>query len=810
MTAVGTRLENHEEQDSRMSSALPPDSPSPLNSMPNPEDRADIGHQPEALKRERALNQHLRKRISELERQLSKLTREHQSLRSRHESLLQSKLGRISAVVSRGLDAGRHARTLLAPGSLFRLLRCAFASTLRQRRIRRSQQTPDPTVDIVIPVYKGLEATRICLESVLASVQVTKVEVIVINDQSPEPELVDFLRRREQAGQITLLHQPENKGFVASVNRGMRQHPRRDVILLNSDTRVCHDWVDRLRRNAYTIPRMGTVTPFSNNATICSYPQPCCENPLPPEADACELDRHFQRLFAKKAPLEIPTAVGFCMYIKRACLQDVGDFDEETFGKGYGEENDFCMRAQARGWRHGLCPSVFVYHAGAVSFQDSRNQRVVEAMAAMQRLHPTYLHQVHFHIRRDPARVFRESVSWARIIADRKPVILLVTHHGIGGVQRHVRELVDLVKPRCHAVVMRPARKSQLQLHLASSLGEDLGTWHVEGDRSSWTRQLHSAGLARIHVHHLQGYPLSLLDALLELSIPLDFTLHDYFSLVCDPKMTGPDHRWVKQPASRDRLCLQKTPLPFRGDLPSWREKHGRVLTRAERLFVPSAFAADILKSYHPQLTPLVAYHLDFEKDHPYPEPVPSSLRVEECMRIAIIGALGPEKGADILENTAQLAERQGLAMDFHLLGYAYRALDPAVIGHGPYEETELDTLIQELNPHVIWFPALWPETYSYTLSAALKSGRPILASHIGAFPERLAGRSWTWLADFESTPRAWLDALLHIRGSLIERQAPPTIPGQRNSPCFLYERDYLEPLQIEEHITTRPDLVSV
>ena len=66
--------------------------------------------------------------------------------------------------------------------------------------------------------------------------------------------------------------------------------------------------------------------------------------------------------------VELPTTVGFCMYIRRAALADVGLFDAETFGRGYGEENDFCLRASARGWRHLLACDTFVYHEGAVSF----------------------------------------------------------------------------------------------------------------------------------------------------------------------------------------------------------------------------------------------------------------------------------------------------------------------------------------------------------------------------------------------------------------------------------------------------------
>ncbi len=47
---------------------------------------------------------------------------------------------------------------------------------------------------------------------------------------------------------------------------------------------------------------------------------------------------------------------------------------------------------------------------------------------------------------------------------------------------------------------------------------------------------------------------------------------------------------------------------------------------------------------------------------------------------------------------------------------------------------------------HLAWFPAQWPETYSYTLSACLRARLPVVAPDIGAFGERMRGREWTWI----------------------------------------------------------------
>ena len=134
-----------------------------------------------------------------------------------------------------------------------------------------------------------------------------------------------------------------NLGFVKTVNRGMRLHEDRDVILLNSDTEVFGDWIDRLYATAGRHPTCGTLTPLTNNGTVCSYPFFADQNDGTLELPFEELDR-LAREVNRGEVVDTPTAVGFCMYIKRKLIQEIGCFDDEAFGRGYGEENDFCLR----------------------------------------------------------------------------------------------------------------------------------------------------------------------------------------------------------------------------------------------------------------------------------------------------------------------------------------------------------------------------------------------------------------------------------------------------------------------------------
>jgi O-antigen biosynthesis protein len=270
------------------------------------------------------------------------------------------------------------------------------------------------SVSVLIPVYRDLGATRRCLESVLDSKLPPTASVTVINDSSPEPELSAYCRKLAITAGWRLIENTENLGFVKTANHGFALYPQADILLLNSDTIVSSDWLQRLRACAYKNKEIGTVTPFSNNATICSYPVFPIANPLPNNWTFAELDDVF-RSANDGAYYEIPTAVGFCMYIKRSCLDQTGPFDESNFGHGYGEECDFSMRANAFGWKHVVAADVFVYHEGAASFGIESIERKRRADKIMSDIHPEYHSRVHQFLVSDPLANFRRNADAARL-----------------------------------------------------------------------------------------------------------------------------------------------------------------------------------------------------------------------------------------------------------------------------------------------------------------------------------------------------------------------------------------------------------
>ncbi|PAT34435.1 methyltransferase domain-containing protein [Vandammella animalimorsus] len=698
------------------------------------------------------------------------------------------------------------------------------------------------TVDIVVPVYRGLADTQLCVESVLASPVRAPYRLIVINDCSPEPEVTEWLRQKAAAEpRITLLENEQNLGFVGTVNRGMQASQSHDVLLLNSDTEVANDWLDRLRRTAYAAANVGTVTPFSSNATICSYPVFCAANPLPPGQTTASLDQLFAQANAG-AHVDVPTGVGFCMYIRRDCLQDVGLFDEEHFGKGYGEENDFCQRAIAKGWRNLHALDTYVLHTGGVSFGESKSPREQAAMQTLRQLHPSYELQVHEFLARDPARPARLAVDWLRHTdAGRKPIVLAVQHQRGGGTERHVLELAQSLAEQAVFLSLRPAGAQRVQLQLIEcapaaqakaeaeadanpdthisaaaqpqarlskqwSLLFDLGT-----QRDELLQWLKALPVAHIHYHHLLGHERLIWELPQLLGMEYDFTVHDFYSFCTNISMTGRSGRYEVD--AQGECCGGQHPAPIPAveqDIAGWRLRNRLLLEGARQVLAPSLDAAVRIQRFAPQARVRLAPHTDVQASA-LPQPAPRPLPAQRPLRIAVIGALSVIKGADVLEAVARLAKQQGAALEFHLIGFAYRHLQTAPASalhvHGQYDEQDLPAILQRLAPDLVWLPAQWPETYSYTLSAALQQGLPVVVPDLGAFAERVAGRPWSWVLPWDCTPAQWLEHLLALRERHFltgNAPTPPELPTAlaqypaqntaEHTPSWDYAQHYLPP----------------
>ena len=645
----------------------------------------------------------------------------------------------------------------------------------------------DLVVDVIIPVYRGIKETRRCILSVLADQQRPIGQIIVVDDRTPQPALASWLQQLAAKGRIRLLRNQRNEGFVASVNIGIRAAGEHDVVLLNSDTEVPSGWLRRLAGHAYATPRVASVSPFSNNATICSYPS--AGKPafgLPTEA----LDAACQAVNRGRV-VDVPTTVGFCMYIRAAAIADVGLLDQRAFGRGYGEENDFCLRASARGWRHLLACDTYVHHEGSVSFGKKANAAAEAGVKVLSRRYPNYTRLVAQHVRLDAAGSSRFAITLELFRRSGLPTIMMLSHDLGGGVQRHIDELVAGLAGRANVLLLEstargaalsvPALQGHPELALPAERLDDL------------VLVLRSANVTRAHIHHLMGVDFDPRTLLQRLDIPFDLTVHDYFA-ICPQVNLLP---WLQgaycgEPApALCNVCIADRPSHGAHDITHWRRRNAWQFLEAERVLCPSEDVHARLARHGLDRHAVLAPH---ESVVGGAWPLSScAIAKGEALRIAVIGVLAHQKGALTVTTFVEAVEPTEMLV--HLIGYPEEELSPNVgkrmRSTGRYKEADLPALLAKVNPHVVWFPAQWPETFSYTLSAAIDAGLPIVSTRIGAFPERLEGRPLTWLADPEATTAEWLAIFRDIRAALARK---PPAPARRNPVADFYAEDYMKP----------------
>lgn len=243
--------------------------------------------------------------------------------------------------------------------------------------IKGDSSVMDRPVDIIIPVYNAYDDLQKCLNSLYQYTNLTENRLILINDNSSDDRIKPYLEEQKKDN-VIVIHNGSNKGFSNNVNLGMSKSQERDVILLNSDTIVTKNWVEKMVACAYSDSSIGTVTPLSNNATLCSVPNFCKENKLPEGMSVDQMAVIVEECSLRKYP-QITVANGFCMYIKREVINTIGNFDAKTFERGYGEENDFCNRAGQRGYIHVMCDDTYIYHSGTKSFTSKEKKAYIKA-----------------------------------------------------------------------------------------------------------------------------------------------------------------------------------------------------------------------------------------------------------------------------------------------------------------------------------------------------------------------------------------------------------------------------------------------
>lgn len=494
-------------------------------------------------------------------------------------------------------------------------------------------------IDIILPVYNALEDLKLCMESILRHTDLSVDRVVLIDDKSPDEAVYPYLKSLEQPG-VVVLRNAQNQGFSGTVNHGL-EYSDRDVILLNTDTIVTANWVDQIVACAYSDPAIGTVTPLSNNATLCSIPNFCEENTVPYGLSIDEYAAVIERCSMKKYP-RITVAVGFCMFIKREVVEKTGLFDKETFQRGYGEENDFCWRAEQLGYYHALCDDTYIYHSGTASFlSEEKKKLIAEHEQILQTRYPRQNQGNAEYVRDNPHQFLRSNVDIYAKLKNGKKNILYLLHtdfradssNNIGGTQFHVKDLAMNLRENHNVFVL--ARDNEAMRLTAYLAGEQISFKFRIGKRNIFM-PFHDAQIAKVirevltafsidlvHVHHVSDLSFDIFSETKALGIPLVTTLHDYYYICPTVKLLENGKTYCGGCGKDCVSCLSDQAGYTRQIryLPVWQAECRRVLDLCDALITPSEAAKQVYAANYPELEDklkVIPHGMDtFEQEEP-------------------------------------------------------------------------------------------------------------------------------------------------------------------------------------------------
>ena len=615
----------------------------------------------------------------------------------------------------------------------------------KQRHVRSVRKDYPQAVyqqkgDVIVPVYNGLEY----FDALFSGIEKTKVpyRLIIVNDKSPDPEVGKYLEKyAAEHDNVVLLNNETNMGFLPSVNRALKM-AENHVALVNTDVEVPEEWLERLMLPIFAKEKIATTTPFTTCGTICSFPDFCRDNKLFEGMPLWEIDDEF-RMIRPQYP-SMPTGVGFCMGMNLKAIREVGLLDEENFGKGYGEENDWCQRAIAAGYENVHVDNLFVYHKHGGSFPSEEKQRLLkEHSDALLRKHPDYNKDTADYCRRDPLRPVRLYVEMKLLNKKLDVPTIVAFDHDLGGgataylVEKRrlaLREGYRFVTIRYNIVSNRFYFTYQYKQYEMDFFANDLETALGEMMRVDeiWINEL-------VTYQNLYETLERILRLKREQGAKILMLLHDFFALCPAVNLIDAEGKYCGVPScevcdkcvpdNRSNACTEY------GSGTLWRTKFREFLLNCDEIRAFSDDTAKLFKRAYPDV-----YNLHVIPHAPHYLPaVKKNRKTTETFNIGLIGVLCYKKGLEVVKALVKYIEENDLDIRLRLIGTSDEEIESPVFSQtGRYTREEIPRLTLEQDIDMFLIPSVWPETFSYTTSEIISMGFPVAVLPVGAPVERV------------------------------------------------------------------------
>lgn len=609
---------------------------------------------------------------------------------------------------------------------------------------------------IIIPVFNAYDQVRQCIDSLIRNTLVP-FQVLLIDDCSTDFRIKELLSSYEPHRNVKIVANSQNLGYVKSINIGIRACAT-DVVLLNSDTVVTKRWLEKLMIAAYSDERIMTVTPLSNAAGAFSVPEINADNKLP---DGWTLENMAQMVenLSTHTYERVPTGNGFCMYIKREAFEHVGLFDEDVFGKGYCEENDFCMRLVSNGYENIISDDTYIFHCHTASFGNEKEKLLRKNREILLSRYPQYDYLVKNMLVSEQLGAIRQRIRQAVTQQPpeepRKQNILYVIHQEMGGSVKTNEDLMGYVCLQGWNVFLLSSNCSALYLYQFTDgtlyqlkkwdlvYKWDINTPYVPEWRNIYYNVLHHCHIDIIHIRHLYKHTFDIVDAANWMNVPCVLSFHDFYYICPTINLINGKGEYCGADCtlSSGQCQMDVEQIKISKNVPKWVEDNWRgpvadILGRINAYVTTSEYSRDLYEKVFPALRGQIRIY-EHGRDFRYPREYCGSVPASNTGKIKILlaGNITYNKGSVYISELID-ADKEG-RLELHCIGSLPESLKQKVRYYGKYIRDDFRNYVARIKPSYVGVFSIWPETYCHIVTEAFSCGIPCVVSDIGTLRER-------------------------------------------------------------------------
>lgn len=628
-------------------------------------------------------------------------------------------------------------------------------------------------ITIIIPIYNALEDLQSCIHSIVNNTYIN-CDLILINDCSTDVKIIPKLDEYKKKYKFNIYHNPKNIGYTRTVNYGLNL-TNKDVVILNSDTEVTPRWLTRLTLSAYSDAKIGTVTPISNNAGTFSFPVSGICNKIPIFVSKDKLGEAIA-VHSKRNLPEFPTGNGFCMYIKRDLLNEIGVFDEKLFPRGYGEENDFCIRANQRGWKNIIDDSTIIFHKRSSSFKEEKFKLSELSKIIINKKYPQYEKDVSSYSKSKVLTKTRKQINDIFYNKDlisnsNQKGVLYTLHDSVGGTPATTNDLASYILKDFNVYVLTSDRRSIALKYKTHTQTHVIKTWSLkeEWKMSHFNRHdyqkiylqiLSYAKIDIVHIRHLLFHTFNLPQICQYLNIPVILSFHDFYFCCPTINLLDNNNKFCKGKCTPGNgtckisiSCNKGLPPLKHNWINTWKKNVRELFNNIDHFVTTSAYAKEIISEIYPSLKKKRFSVIEHGRDLLQNE-IPNIKLNQNKIKILVPGNLSVHKGIEFISALKEIDEKN--ILEFIFMGHMPKKFKHLGKNLGTYKRDDFGDIVKKINPTFIGLFSIWPETYCHTLSESLATGVPILGSNLGSIKERLTKSEAGWLIDIESPQKTF------------------------------------------------------